>query len=183
MPLIPLLPLFHSLNRRFFENSLTKGVNPLVEVKWSDGRMKKTAGLYRRCFSFSKHLLLREIILSKPILEKLPIEAIESTLCHEIIHAWIDIVLRVEESHGANFYSRMNLINSVQDQFQVSIRHKFPVSLSKPKWWALCPSCGLRFTYRRIVRGAACKKCCNEFHRGVWHSSCLLEYIPISTTN
>ncbi|MFM9071857.1 MAG: M48 family peptidase, partial [Cyanobium sp.] len=48
MPLEPLLPLFHQLNREHFEGSLVRGERPLVALRWSDGRLTRTAGLYRR---------------------------------------------------------------------------------------------------------------------------------------
>ncbi len=55
-----------------------------------------------------------EIILSKPVLENLPEKALMSILCYEMIHAWIDIVLEVEEAHRPNFHKRMAKINSFQ---------------------------------------------------------------------
>ncbi len=175
MALIPLLPLFHNFNREYFNGTLTSASKPLVAVRWSDGKLRKTAGFYRRgpklngCYK-------SEIVLSKPLLEFLPREAIESTLCHEMIHAWIDLVLRLQEGHGPNFHRRMIAINSAQDQFQITVRHKFPVPISSPKWWAICPACGLRSSYQRMVKGAACRKCCNLHHGGKWHASCLLQY-------
>ncbi len=178
MSLVPLLPLFHSFNREYFENALTVDSRPLVTLKWSDGRLRKTAGLYRS----SKNMLglkSAEIVLSRPLLEYLPTSAIESTLCHEMIHAWVDLVLHKNEGHGPHFYARMNAINSVQDKFQISVRHKFPVPITPPRWWAVCPSCGLRLPYRRIVRNAACRHCCNIHHGGSWHASCLLKYEPV----
>jgi len=48
MPLIPLLPLFHRFNSQYFENSLTVNNHPLVKVRWSDNRLKTTAGFYKR---------------------------------------------------------------------------------------------------------------------------------------
>jgi len=48
MPLIPLLPLFHTINRQYFENSLAVNNQPLVKVRWSDNRLKTTAGFYKR---------------------------------------------------------------------------------------------------------------------------------------
>ena len=156
MPLVPLLPLFHSFNRQHFNNSLTIGSEPIVSIRWSDGRMKKTAGFYRRVFNV-RGRGYSEIVLSKPVLERLPISAIESTLCHEMIHAWIDLVLKVSEGHGVNFHNQMSLINAAQDRFQISVCHKFPVAISNPKWIAVCPSCGMRFPYKRIVRGGACR--------------------------
>ncbi len=176
---MPLLPLFHCLNRQHFDGDLVRGTRPLVSVRWSDGRLRKTAGFYRR----SSHVVGKqgsEIVLSKPVLEHLPQAAIESTLCHEMIHAWIDLVLKLSEGHGPNFFSRMDTINSSQDKFQVSVRHNFPVPPSSPKWRAICPSCGRTFPYKRRVRGAACRQCCNTHHGGFWHASCLLDYEPAS---
>ena len=179
MPLIPLLPIFHSFNREFFEETLSKGLEPLVSVRWSDGRLKKTAGFYKRIRRglFHHH---SEIVLSRPVLENLPLSAVQSTLCHEMIHAWIDLILKLEEGHGPNFHNRMNLINSSQQNFQVTIRHNFPVLTTLPKWWAICPNCSLRYSYRRKVPGAACRKCCHNYHGGKWHPSFLLVYKPVS---
>ena len=175
MPLVPLLPIFHDFNREHFDESLTLGLQPIVSVRWSDGRLRKTAGLYRRSQRIGASQR-SEIVLSRPVLEKLPQIATESTLCHEMIHAWIDLVLRVSEGHGPNFHARMAAINAAQARFEVSVRHKFPVPLDSPKWWAVCSCCGMRFPYKRLVRGAACKQCCNTYHGGHWHSSCLLTY-------
>ena len=96
MSLIPVLPLFLKLNRQYFQNSLLDEGVPRVSVRWSDGRMRTTAGIYRRkinCFGRKAS----EIILSKPVLENLPKKALMSTLCHEMIHAWVDLILKVEE--------------------------------------------------------------------------------------
>ncbi len=178
MPLVPLLPIFHSFNREFFEGSLTEGVRPLVSLRWSDGRLRKTAGFYRRFVSTSSGQEC-EIVLSRPLLAPLPQTAIESTLCHEMIHAWVDLVLNVREGHGPNFYSRMDSINAAQQNFKVTVCHQFPVPRTSPKWWAICNECGFCAPYKRRVSGAACKHCCNTFHGGQWHHSCLLEYKPI----
>ena len=48
MSLIPLLPIFHKFNRQFFDQSLTINNEPLVKVRWSDNRLKTTAGFYKR---------------------------------------------------------------------------------------------------------------------------------------
>ncbi len=178
MPLIPLLPIFHQFNREFFDKSLTFGSHPKVAVRWSDGRLKKTAGLYRSYRSLTK-FLKAEIVLSRPLLESLPSTAIESTLCHEMIHAWIDLVLNVKEGHGANFQQRMHEINSAQNRFQVTVHHQFPVPVALPKWWAVCLSCGVRLPYRRLVNGAACRQCCEKFSDGQWDSRFLLKYEPV----
>ena len=66
MSLIPLLPIFHRFNSQFFENSLTVNNQPLVKVRWSDNRLKTTAGFYKR--KKINGFLVSEIILSKPIL-------------------------------------------------------------------------------------------------------------------
>ena len=179
MSLIPVLPIFLELNRQYFQNSLfVKGV-PRVSVRWSDGRMSTTAGVYKRKSNFFG-VKSSEIILSKPVLENLPKKALTSTLCHEMIHAWIDLVLKVEETHGPIFRQRMAEINSAQTDFQVTVRHSFPISKRIPKWVAMCPSCGGSFNYRRIVKGAACRSCCNNYFGGRWDKKCVLEFQPFS---
>ena len=60
-------------------------------MRWSDGRMSRTAGYYRRGPGVGEGRG-SEIVLSRPVLEPLPQEATESTLCHEMIHAWVDLV-------------------------------------------------------------------------------------------
>ena len=177
MPLIPLLPLFHSFNKEYFDGSLTHGLNPLVSVRWSDGRLRKTAGFYKR--SQTKVAGKKPaIVLSRPVLQYLPQSATESTLCHEMIHAWTDLVLGLEEGHGPQFHSMMNKINSSQNAFQITVRHTFPVPQTPQKWWAICPSCSVRYPYRRIVKNAACKSCCQIHHHGKWNRSCLFSYEP-----
>ena len=178
MSLIPLLPIFHRFNREFFDGVLTKGSNPIVSVRWSDGRLRNTAGLYRRGFKGYRQKF-SEIVLSSPVLINLHRSAVESTLCHEMIHAWVDLVLRVREGHGPNFHARMAQINSLQNQFQITVRHQFPVPAKSPKWWGICPLCSKRFPYKRLVRGAACKQCCDAHYDGKWDISCVLAYEPI----
>ena len=110
MSLVPLLPLFHCFNRQYFDGTLTTGNTPLLSIRWSDGRLRKTAGFYRRT-QFYGFKSSSEIVLSRPVLEHLPESATKSTLCHEMIHAWIDLVLKKDEEHGSNFHARMDLIN------------------------------------------------------------------------
>ena len=98
MPLLPLLPLFHRLNREHFDGALAVDGQPLSSVRWSDGRMSRTAGYYRRGPGVGEGRG-SEIVLSRPLLEPLPLEATESTLCHEMIHAWIDLVLQIGRAH------------------------------------------------------------------------------------
>ena len=118
--MLPLLPLFHRLNREHFEGSLVSRSAdlPLVALRWSDGRMSRTAGCYRRGPGVAGDLGC-EIVLSRPVLEPLPQSATESTLCHEMIHAWVDLVQKVRESHGPRFRERMAAINASQAGFQV----------------------------------------------------------------
>ena len=182
MSLIPVLPLFLELNRQYFQNSLLENGFPRVSLRWSDGRMRTTAGIYRSKRNFFG-VKASEIILSRPVLEHLPHKALMSTLCHEMIHAWIDLVLKVEEAHGPNFHQRMAEINSAQTEFQVTVRHSFPITKKTPKWVATCPSCERTFSYGRIVSGAACRSCCNNYFGGRWDQKCLLEFEPLSKSN
>ena len=71
MPLQPLLPLFHRLNREHFGGALVDGGQPLTAVRWSDGRMSRTAGFYRRGPGVGEGRG-SEIVLSRPVLEPLP---------------------------------------------------------------------------------------------------------------
>jgi hypothetical protein len=71
VPLEPLPPLFHQLNREHFEGSLARDDRPLVALRWSDGRLTRTAGLYRRWGS-SPGEMRSEILLSRPLLDPLP---------------------------------------------------------------------------------------------------------------
>ncbi|MEB3306923.1 MAG: SprT family zinc-dependent metalloprotease [Cyanobacteriota bacterium] len=179
MPLEPLLPLFHRLDREHFEASLAPLGRRLVELRWSDGRMCRTAGLYRRG-RYSDGRELCEIVLSRPLLEPLPRQATLSTLCHEMIHAWVDRVLQLREVHGPAFRARMEQINRAQQEFEVSLRHRYPLPVSsrqQPRWLARCPSCGVSVPYRRRIKGLACRPCCEQHFEGRWHPSCLLEFI------
>tara|TARA_Y100001968_G_C19220740_1_gene649582 strand:+ start:266 stop:814 length:549 start_codon:yes stop_codon:yes gene_type:complete len=177
MPLVSLLPIFDRLNREYFEGLLSNGTQPVVSLRWSDGRLKSTAGFYRH-FHGLCCTKKPEIVLSKPLLTRLPHSALESTLCHEMIHAWIDLVLKVKEVHGVNFHRKMEVINSSQEHFQISVRHKFPVPAKTPKWFGVCPLCHSRFPYQRLVRGVACKRCCDLYYSGNWDISCLLSFEP-----
>ena len=171
VPLAPLLPLFHRLNREHFEGALAPEGQSLVAVRWSDGRMRRSAGLYR----FGRDRAgrdLSQIVLSRPLLEPLPQEATTSTLCHEMIHAWIHRVLGVsDEAHGPRFRARMAAINAAQSEFVVSVRHRFPLPARPARWIARCPSCGVEAPYRRRVRGVACRLCCERFHGGRWNAA------------
>jgi len=179
MPIEPLLPLFHRLNREHFDGGLVRGGQALVALRWSDARMTRTAGLYR-WGRFSDGRELCEIVLSRPLLEPLPHGALLGTLAHEMIHAWVDRVLKVREAHGPLFRARMAAINAAQPNFEVTVRHRYPLpggAASRPaRWVARCPRCGMTAPYQRRVKGLACRHCCAAFHGGQWHPSCLLSF-------
>lgn len=187
VPLEPLLPLFHRLNREHFQGALAPAGVPLVAVRWSDGRMRRSAGIYR----FGRRADGREcseIVLSRPLLEPLPRQALLGTLCHEMIHVYTHRVLQVREVHGPHFRARMAAINAAQDDFVVSVRHRYPLpgqaAAGPPpaRWLARCPRCGVAAPYRRRVKGLACRACCDRHHGGQWHASCLLEFVAASDT-
>jgi hypothetical protein len=179
LPLEPLLPLFHQLNREHFEGSLVVGDRPLVALRWSDGRLTRTAGLYRRWASAAGEIS-SEIVLSRPLLDPLPRTATLSTLCHEMIHAWVDRVLGAKEAHGPLFRARMAQINARQPGFAVSLRHRYPVPARAARWLARCPRCGISAPYRQRRQGLACRPCCERFHAGRWDASCLLVFEPFT---
>ena len=172
MPIIPLLPIFHRFNKQYFEKSLTANQQPLVKVRWSDNRLKTTAGFYKR--KKINGVVDSEIILSKPILSKLSKNEIYSTLCHEMIHAWVDRILKKREIHGPNFLSKMHEINKKENNFQISVRHTFPVERRELKHKGICQNCGEIFFYRKRIKNIACKKCCTLFFNGSWNKKCLI---------
>ena len=172
MAVIPLLPLFHKFNKLFFENSLVNNSQPIVKVRWSDNRLKTTAGFYKR--KQIDGIVNSEIVLSRPVLQFLPLKDIQSTLCHEMIHAWIDRVLRINEVHGLNFVRKMNEINSQQKFFEICIRHDFPVNRKKLTNKGKCIHCGQVFMYRKRLKNIACKSCCELFFNGKWNKKCLI---------
>jgi len=174
MSVIPLLPIFHKFNKLFFEGSLVNDNIPLISIRWSDNRLKTTAGFYKR--RKINGITKSEIVLSKPILKNLSLKEIESTLCHEMIHAWIDRKLMINESHGSNFLRKMNQINSQQNDFRISVRHDFPVIRNELKYQGICSRCGEIYLYRRRVKNIACKKCCNLFFNGKWNKKCLIKF-------
>ncbi len=172
MSVRPLLPLFHKFNRLFFDGSLVNDGIPVVKLRWSDNRLKTTAGFYKR--TKKDGIVNSEIVLSKPILKYLSIKEIESTLCHEMIHAWIDRTLMIKESHGNNFLRKMQQINTEQSDFQITIRHNFPVHRNEFKYEARCSNCGEKYLYRKKLKNIACKRCCNLFFNGNWDKKCLI---------
>jgi len=115
-----------------------------------------------------------EIILSKPILSKLSACEINSTLCHEMINAWVDRILKKNEIHGPNFLEKMNEINEKEKNFQISVRHSFPIERRELKYIGTCQNCGEKFFYRKRIKNIACKKCCVNFFNGSWNKNCLI---------
>ena len=172
MAVIPLIPIFHKFNKLFFENTLTINQESIVNIKWSDNRLRTTAGLYKR--TKSKGTVQSEIILSKPVLANSELQNIHSTLCHEMIHAWIDRILNINEIHGINFISKMEQINLQQNNFKVTIKHNFPVLRKELKYVGVCLNCGNKYLYRKRMKNIACKKCCNLFFNGLWNKKCLI---------
>ena len=53
-----------------------------------------------------------------------------------MIHAWIDLVLNVEEAHWPNFYKLMAEIKSDQFEFKTTARH-YPIPKRIPKRLAI----------------------------------------------
>lgn len=159
-------PLFHRYNRTFFAQAIPYD---RLRLRWSR-RMSRAAGSYRRRGG------LAEIVLSLPVLSPLPASATHSTLVHEMIHAWVDLVLRQREGHGPCFRSKMENINRQGTGLTVSIRHHFPVPSTPASWQARCDFCGTTTPYQRRVKGLACRACCGRFNGGCWDRRFLLRF-------
>ena len=174
MPVIPLIPIFHKFNKLFFESTLTINQEPIVKLNWSDNRLRTTAGFYKRIKNNGN--IISKITLSKPVLANSGLQNIQSTLCHEMIHAWVDRILNINEIHGVNFISKMEQINSQQKNFTVTIKHNFPVLRKELKYVGVCLNCGDKYLYRKRMKKIACKKCCNSFFNGLWNKKCLIVF-------
>ena len=172
MAVIPLIPIFHKFNKIFFENTLTINQEPILKIKWSDNRLRTTAGFYKKIKI--KETIQSEIILSKPVLANSELQNIHGTLCHDMIHDWIDRILNINEIHGINFISKMEQINLQQNNFKVTIKHNFPVLRKELKYVRVCLNCGNQYLYRKRMKNIACKKCCNLFFNGLWNEKCLI---------
>ena len=99
---------------------------------------------------------------------------LNSTLCHEMIHAWVDRILKKNEIHGPNFLEKMHEINSKEKNFQIAVRHSFPIERRELKYIGTCQHCGEKFFYRKRIKNIACKKCCVNFFNGSWNKKCLI---------
>ena len=67
-------------------------------------------------------------------------------------------------------------INTLQNNFQISIKHNYPVIRNELKYKGQCINCGEVFMYRKRVKNLACKKCCVHFFNGVWNQKCLIKF-------
>ena len=166
MSVVFLPPLFHRYNQEFFGKAIP---HHQLRLSWSR-RMSRAAGSYRRRGG------LGQITLSLPVLSPLPPSATHSTLVHEMIHAWVDLVLQQREGHGPCFRGKMEEINGQGTGLTISIRHHFPVSRSPAAWQARCDCCGATTPYRRRVKGLACRTCCGRFNGGRWDWRFLLRF-------
>ena len=159
-------PLFHRYNQTFFAQAIPYDQ---LSLGWSR-RMSRAAGSYRRRGGRA------QINLSLPVLSPLPTSATHSTLVHEMIHAWVDLVLHRKEGHGPCFCAKMEEINSQETGLTISIRHRFPIPHIPASWQARCECCGGVTPYRRRVKGLACRACCGRFNGGRWDQRFLLRF-------
>jgi hypothetical protein len=90
----------------------------------------------------------------------------------------VDRVLGAREVHGPHFRARMAAINAAQADFEVTLRHRYPLPVEAARWLARCPRCGVTAPYRRRRSNLACRSCCERHHGGRWHASCLLVFEP-----
>jgi len=61
-----------------------------------------------------------------------------------------------------------------EKNFQISVRHSFPIERRELKHIGTCQNCGEKFFYRKRIKNIACKKCCVNFFNGSWNQKCLI---------
>ena len=77
---------------------------------------------------------------------------------------------------GQNFLTKMGEINEKENNFQISVRHSFPIKRMELKYMGKCQNCGQIFRYRKRIKNIACKKCCKLFFNGAWNKNCLIMF-------
>jgi len=135
--------VFARLNLQHFRSAL-----PAHRIRYNR-RLSTVAGriVYRA----------RLIELSAPLLAAHP-EALEATLAHEMIHAWLHL-LRLPTGHGRHFKKKM------RDVGLACIYHDLPVRRrrSKPSCTLVCPRCATRLLRcRRPASRVSCGRCSPE---------------------
>jgi len=165
--LAPLLPFFIALIGN------TSAVPwPRQEAVWwtcagVTGRMRRTAGLYRRGRRADGSDSLRDRGFRGPCWSPCRRRAMLGTLCHEN-DPCLD---RPGPGGGARCMvpasgPAWRRSTRRQSDFEVSLRHHYPLPLQAVRWLARCPCCGVTAPYQRRVRGVACRLCCDRLHGG-----------------
>lgn len=95
------------------------------------------------------------IELSAPLLQAHPGHA-ETTLLHEMIHAWLHL-LRLPTSHGRDFKRKMREVGLT------SIYHSMPTATKRRRavrFRLICPRCGIQLTRaRKPAYPVSCARC------------------------
>jgi len=125
-----LAKLFCDLNRKYFEGSL-----PEVDIEWSS-RMKHAG----KCIS--KDRIIR---LGLSYHEHYP-EDIVDTLKHEMIHVRLP-------NHSRKFKEEAKRIGA-----SMYAKH-YPGMLRGMKYIYVCPSCGITYPSRKMLRNRSCGAC------------------------
>jgi len=87
---------------------------------------------------------------------------------------WYYLGRLVNEKRISNFLEKMHEINAKEKNFQISVRHSFPIERRELKYIGTCQNCGEKFFYRKRIKNIACKKCCVNFFNGSWNKKCLI---------
>jgi len=92
------------------------------------------------------------------------------------LKVWVYAIkdIKKNEIHGPNFLEKMIEINEKEKNFQISVRHSFPIERRELKYIGTCQNCGEKFFYRKRIKNIACKKCCVNFFNGSWNKKCLI---------
>lgn len=146
-----LTSLFSNFDKLFFDSTLTTSN---VDILWSN-QLTKCAGKFhgRRRPKFEAYITLS----SKLLIKRNSIDFVQ-TMLHEMIHAYLFVKeMRDKSSHGPNFKSLMNRINSMTGM-KITVFHSFhdEVNSCKVYIWRCNGVCkSLRaFSYGYIKRAA-----------------------------
>lgn len=153
-------PLFHELNRLYFENTL-----PLPKLSWNT-RLSSTAGRFapgsrNPLRTKMPHIEVASYLRSRHDGQ----EHIRDTLLHEMVHYYL-WHQKKPYGHTAEFHVILKRVGG---------KRYNPVPIERaPKHFYECPNCEVRFPTKRKLGAVACAICCKKLNGGHFSERYLL---------
>lgn len=137
----------------------------MPELRWNS-RLQTTAG---RFMPDKKNPIIEvaEYLLEEENAEKF----VRDTLGHEMIHYWL-YKARKPYGHTSEFHEKME---------EIGVSRYNPVPRHRPfKHCYVCDRCESKVWVRRLLKGAACADCCNQYANGGYDPQFQLSLLPVA---